>query len=394
MFPEPDTFLQRHSQTLIQLIHDAIREQGGWISFDRYMQMALYQPGLGYYTAGSERFGPQGDFVTAPTLGRLFAASLASQCKQVLALDGCDTIVEFGAGNGDLAANILLELAQSENSPGRYQIVETSPDLIARQQQRIAQLGNEHGDALIAGVEWLSTLPQAINGVVIANEVVDAMPFKRFELVAEDQAQEIGVIASQDGLRWSLGQEFSLPFSLPDCTSGYQSEWSPRSEAWVRSVGERLKKGVMLLIDYGFPEHEFYHPDRQQGTLMCHYRHHAHSDPFYWPGLQDITCHVNFSAVAQAGLDVGLELIGYNSQGEFLLACGLLNHMERQISEVASLPQEQQTRRQMEMSAEVKKLTLPHEMGELFKVIALGRNVNQALSGFRSANKSYRLLND
>jgi len=394
MFSDPDIFLQRHSQTLTQLIHDAIREQGGWISFEHYMQMALYQPGLGYYTAGSERFGSDGDFVTAPMLGQLFAASLASQCAQILDFDDCDTIVEFGAGNGDLAANILLNLARTGNLPDCYQIVETSPDLIARQQQRIKQLGFEKGDDLVACVEWLDTLPHEINGVVIGNEVVDAMPFKRFELGAEGQIREIGVVSSERGLEWGAGQEISLPFSLPDCEQGYQSEWSPLSEAWVRSVGEKLETGVMFLIDYGFPEHEFYHPDRQQGTLMCHYRHHAHSDPFYWPGLQDITCHVNFSALARAGLDVGMELIGYNSQGEFLLACGLLNHMERQMSEAAKLTQSQQTKIQMMMAAEVKKLTLPHEMGELFKVIALGRNVDQVLSGFRSANKNHRLLND
>lgn len=394
MFSEPDTFLQRHSQTLTHLIHDAVRERGGWIGFDHYMQMALYQPGLGYYTAGSERFGPNGDFVTAPMLGQLFAASLASQCAEILTLNDCDTIVEFGAGNGDLAANILLNLARSGNLPGHYQIVETSPDLIDRQQQRIKQLGIEQGDAVIDGVEWLDVLPQKINGVVIGNEVVDAMPFKRFEMLAEGETRELGVAANARGLEWCRGREITLPFSLPDCEPGYQSEWSPQSEAWVRSVGEKLEKGVLLLIDYGFPEHEFYHPDRQQGTLMCHYRHHAHSDPFLWPGLQDITCHINFSAVARAGLDVGMDLIGYNAQGDFLLACGLLKHMERQMTEVGGLTQEKQTQTQMAMAAEVKKLTMPHEMGELFKVIALGRKVDQVLSGFRNSNKSYRLLND
>ncbi len=382
--------MQRHSEELRHLIIDTIKERGGWIGFDQYMQMALYEPGLGYYAAGSQKFGAEGDFITAPLMGRLFGDSIAGQCAGVLEVQSCDSILEFGAGTGDLAAQILQYLAETRQLPDRYQIIETSAELKSRQEVRLRQLGDE----VISRVEWLDAIPQSISGVVIGNELIDAMPFKRFEIAENGQCMELGVTFKDEKLGWQRGLPVDLTVSLSGCREGYQSEWCPQAAAWLRTVAERVKCGLILLIDYGFPDYEFYHPDRQQGTLMCHYRHHAHSDPFFWPGLQDITSHVDFSALARTGLDADLELLGYCSQGEYLLSCGILEHLQKYIDPSTGNQGEDDLRQQLSLGAEVKKLTLPHEMGELFKVIAMGKGITDVPSGFARSNKRHRLLND
>ncbi|MBX2869677.1 MAG: SAM-dependent methyltransferase [Acidiferrobacterales bacterium] len=382
--------MRQHSDELRHLINETIDKHGGWIGFDQYMQMALYEPGLGYYAAGSQKFGVEGDFVTAPTIGQLFAYCIANQCEEVLKLEGCDSILEFGAGTGDLAAQILQNLAERNQLPNRYQIVETSADLRARQESCISELGSD----MSVRVEWLDTIPPSISGIVIANELIDAMPFKRFEIADGGQCVELGVTLKDQNLGWQRGSSLDLPDFFTECAQGYQSEWCPQAAAWVNTVAERLQRGLILLIDYGFPDFEFYHPDRDQGTLMCHYRHHAHSDPFFWPGLQDITSHVDFSALARAGKNAGLELLGYCTQGDFLISSGILECVQKRIEQSSNDEEEKQIHEQLSLAAEVKKLTLPHEMGELFKVMAMARGIQQIPNGFTRSNKRHRLLND
>ena len=390
MLADPDPQLQAQSSALSEQIRRATEQNGGWIGFDRYMELALYSPGLGYYAAGAEKFGCDGDFVTAPVIGEQFAECIAVQCEEILQLDGLDTIYEFGGGEGSLAATVLSFLSRIGTAPVNYFFVETSADLRDRQQQAITRLRQNQGDMLSTRVEWLDALPDALSGIVLGNEVLDAMPFGRFTVDRDGVPRELGVSWHRDGPCWSTSDR-ALPQSadLPLLASGYEGEWLQQAEAWVASIGERLDQGVLLLIDYGFPRGEFYHPDRNCGTLMCHYRHHAHGDPFFYPGLQDITCHVDFTAIARAGEAAGLNLLGYASQADFLLSCGLLERLaERQQRE------EPDDRVNLELAAEIKKLTMPHEMGELFKVIAMGRGVDGPLRGFLRANKMYRLVDD
>jgi len=369
--PDPSEEARAHSETLIERLRLDIAAAGGRIPFQQYMDTVLYAPGLGYYSAGSRKFGPEGDFVTAPEVSPLFSHCLARQCAQVLDQTG-GAILEFGAGTGTMAADILLQLERMQALPSSYYILELSADLQQRQRQTL-----EHKAAhLLPRVVWLQQLPQTFHGVILANEVLDAMPVHRLRL---EHGQWRELLVGWDGPR--LGWQ-AMPLEDAqvqqrleglDLPEPYTTEVCTRADAWVAQLGEILQSGLVLLIDYGFPRHEYYHPERSQGTLMCHYRHRAHADPFVYPGLQDITAHVDFTAVAEAALSAGLSVYGYTTQAMFLLATGL----EQAMDGVEDAEQ------QYRLAQQIKTLTLPSEMGELFKVMALGKGLADiTLMGF------------
>ncbi|CAH1213610.1 SAM-dependent methyltransferase, MidA family [Candidatus Nitrotoga sp. BS] len=379
--PLPSSEAQAHSDQLRDLIHQDIVRQGGWIPFSRFMELALYAPGMGYYSAGARKFGAAGDFVTAPEISSLFGRTLARQLVEIMA-QSTPHILELGAGSGKLAVDILSELEQLNSLPERYDILEVSTDLRERQ-QALLQARLPH---LINRVHWLDMLPDSISGVLVANEVLDALPV---HLVRWTDAYivERGVANEGENFVWqerlpenSMLREIAQQIKVPDDTL---SEVSLAARGLVSSLSERLNQGVLLFIDYGFGAREYYHPQRIQGTLMCHYRHHAHDDPFFLPGLQDITAHVDFTAVAEAAIDAGLHLYGYTTQAYFLINSGITGLLTETDSEnvLDYFP----------LSAQLQKLTSPAEMGELFKVIALGKGVNTPLCGFVSGDKS-RLL--
>ena len=385
--PVPDADAIAHSQKLIESIATEIEQQGGQISFERYMSMALYQPGLGYYASGSQKFGAGGDFVTAPQLSSLFSRCLARQCSEILnALPAGEArvLLEFGAGTGIMAADILLQLEELGTLPDSYYILEVSADLRQRQQ---ATLKNK-AVHLMDRVSWLDRLPdEGVSGVVLANEVLDAMPVHRF--YKEDQSVGEYYVTLQDSkFVWREGDFSSdtVRHKVSELTTGlpesYVSEINLAANAWIASISRWMKKGVVLVIDYGFPRNEYYHPQRNQGTLMCHYRHHSHENPFLYPGLQDITAHVDFSAVAEAADAAGLHIIGYTNQAFFLLA----NKVDSYLIDMDSNSPEY-----LQLAQQLKTLTMPGEMGELFKVIALGKNFDQELQGFALKDDRYRL---
>lgn len=373
--PQPDPAAQAASDALTALIRDEMTQTGGVIPFSRFMELALYAPGLGYYSGGSRKFGEGGDFITAPELSPLFSRCVARQCAQILeALSGGE-LLEFGAGSGVMAAEILAELERLERLPHHYFIVELSGELRQRQQQTI----NARLPHLIERVVWLDELPESFRGVILGNEVLDAMPVQRF-MVAEGRVREVGVT-------WREGKfaDVLLAQSTPAVTAavtalldeaglaeGYRSELNLAAQEWMATLAQLLEAGAILLIDYGFPRREYYHPQRSEGTLMCHYRHRAHGDPYRFIGLQDITAHVDFTAIAEAAYQHGLHVAGYTTQASFLLASGLL--------EMAAEPRD--TRAQMVCASQIKRLVQPEEMGELFKVLALTRGIDGPLLGF------------
>lgn len=382
--PTPSDAALAHSAQVTAHLHAAVADAGGWLSFARFMDLALYAPGLGYYAAGAHKFGAAGDFITAPEMTPLFGQALARQIAQVLTETGGD-VLEAGAGTGRLAADLLLALEQLGTLPERYCILDLSADLRQRQQATLAAAAPH----LLARVVWLDRLPDAWNGVIVGNELLDAMPV---HLVAwrADGIHERGVGLGEHGeFVWrerpaagellAAAQEIAAQCAIPP---GLASEIGLASRAWSAEWGRRLTRGAIVLIDYGFPRREFYHPQRAGGTLMCHYRHHAHPDPFYLPGLQDITAHVDFTSVIAAAHPAGLDLLGFASQGQFLLNCGILDLL-------AALPPD--SPEYIRAAGAVNKLVLPHEMGELFKVIALGRGIDGPLAGFARGDQSHRL---
>jgi len=382
--PEPDNEARVHSAALTERIRAEMEAHGGSIPFARFMEHALYAPGLGYYSAGLEKFGAAGDFVTAPELGSAFARCLARQVAEVLADVGTAAepadVLEAGAGSGALAADLLLELERLGHLPGRYFILELGTELRTRQASRL----RERAPHLLSRVTWLDALPNEFRGVIFGNELLDALPVERYRISPSGPVR-LAVEFADDRFRWheepadeSLRGRLA-PLAL---APGYESEVGFAAEGWVRSAAASLTRGMLLLIDYGFPRAEFYHPDRAAGTLMCHYRHRAHSNPLILVGLQDITAHVDFTAVAEAGIEAGLELLGYTSQAMFLLGCGLDEI-------VTGLPDDPYAR--LTLTNEIKKLTLPHEMGELFKVIALGRGLTTRPRGFAMQDRRGRL---
>jgi len=379
--PVPGQLAKSHSDALrSQIISEIVAH--GPMPFADYMQRALYAPGLGYYSAGSQKFGKTGDFVTAPEISSLFSQCVARQCEQVLSdIEGGD-ILELGAGSGVMALVILQELAQRQQLPQHYYILELSADLRDRQRR----LFQEKAPELASRVVWLDNLPKdKFRGIIVGNEVMDAMPVHKF--VYNDGLQEYYVAAEDDKLTWHLGEPSvpalkqtidDLEINLPN---GYETEINLLLKPWLSSLSDILAQGMILLIDYGFPRREYYHPDRNMGTLMCHYRHYAHTDPFLYPGIQDITAHVDFTAVASIAVENGLSVSGYTHQAGFLLACGI-DSMLPDIADVES---------HYNVAQQVKQLTLPHEMGELFKAIALTRNYHGDLLGFSLMNQLERL---
>ena len=379
--PLPGPEAQAHSQQLCELIHRDIALQGGWIPFSRFMELALYAPGLGYYSAGASKFGAAGDFITAPEISPLFGRTVARQLADIMALSA-PHILELGAGSGKLALDVLTELERLQQLPASYSILEVSADLRERQQALL----RERLPHLAERVQWLDALPSAISGAVIANEVLDALPVHLVRW-SDSLVFERGVMSKGSNFIWQerLPETPALPelaqqISVPD---DYLSEISLAARGLVSSLCERMSSGVMLFIDYGFGAREYYHPQRSSGTLMCHYRHHAHDDPFFLPGLQDITAHVDFTAIAESAIDHGANLLGYTSQAHFLINGGITDL----ISDISP----DNLREYIPLSAQIQKLTSPAEMGELFKVMAVGKGIDTPLRNFVVGDKS-RLL--
>lgn len=376
--PIPSDLAQRHSGKLIELIKNEIEKNKGAISFQRYMELALYSPSLGYYTAGSAKLGEEGDFITAPEISPLFSQSLANAIFP--ALNQEEVILEVGAGRGRMASDILLYLKEKNKLPKEYWILELSADLRERQKQTIAATIPDYLD----NVKWLDQLPENFSGIVLANELLDAMPVQLFQKNKND-INEVNVVWSENKFAFQLKSSFderlvhrvkNIEDELnTEFSSGYVSEINFVAEDWIKSISDSLQQGVIILVDYGFPRHEYYHVQRTQGTLMCHYRHRTHPDPFVYPGLQDITAHVDFTAMADAALEANLKVIGYTNQVSFLMGAGIL--------ELAKLNDgDENLEQQMEIASQVKKLTLPHEMGELFKVIGFSKNCETRLPAF------------
>ncbi len=379
--PIPSQPALAHSARLTRLIQDEIATSGGWISFARYMELALYAPGLGYYTAGSHKFGEAGDFVTAPELSSLFGHTLASQVQQIMA-QSTPHILELGAGSGKLAVDMLSELERLGCLPDRYSILEVSADLRERQQALVQQ----HLPHLADRVHWLDALPESFSGAMVANEVLDALPVHLVHW-HDSAVRERGVVVVDGRFAWqerdisgAALREVAQNLVVPD---DYISEICMAERGLIQSLASRLQQGALLFIDYGFGVREFYHPQRNKGTLMCHYRHHAHDDPFYLPGLQDITAHVNFTSIAECGIDAGLELLGYTNQAFFLINGG--------ITELLAQHTPENLREYLPLSGQLQKLTSPSEMGDLFKVIAMGRGITIPLTGFARGELSRAL---
>ncbi len=377
--PEPATEALTHSRQLTEVIRAEIDRQGGQVSFRDFMQLALYAPGLGYYLAGSRKLGAGGDFVTAPEISPLFSQCLARAIAPALHSLAEANILEVGAGSGVMAAQILRQLADLGQLPAHYYILELSGDLRERQAETIRQQVPECLSRLV----WLDALPEGLSAVVLGNEVLDAMPV---HLVSKQNGiwHELYVAWQGDRFVWQGGETSDARLSErmlgieekfgESFAEGYTTEVNLLAEDWLAGLSGSLQQGLVLLIDYGFPRHEYYHPQRGSGTLMCHYRHHAHGDPFYYPGLQDITAHVDFTAMAEAAYRSGFSIEGYTNQGNFLIGSGLTELFQQQPVE--------ELQPQMVMANQIKKLTLPHEMGELFKVLGLSKQLDVSLPGF------------
>ena len=393
--PLPESAAQQHHYTLANRIIEKIKLNNGAMTFDEFMQAALYEPGYGYYVSGQRKFGPDGDFVTAPEISAVFGQCLARQCTEILGnLDSEQQtldILEVGAGSGKLCfdlINELLKLNQSEKQrlPDHYYFLETSPDLQQRQQQLI----NDHFSECEIEFVWLENFPEQFNGIVLANELLDAMPVKRF--VIKDGIQECYVEYSDGEFKYISGPaspelknfvetlQTDLNYEFP---AGYNSEICFWYQPWLKSLAASLQTGVVLLIDYGYTQSEYYHPQRNQGTLICNYRHHAHDNPFVLFGLQDISAFVDFSSVANYAHAAGLNLAGYCPQAQFLIGCGL--------DEIAQSYLQTQPDDFLKIAQEIKQLTLPGEMGERFKVIGLCKNYEENLRGFHNFDQSHRL---
>ena len=409
--PEPSAAARAASEALTRLIAAEIAASNGWISFARYMELALYAPGLGYYSGGAHKFGGHrtgGDFLTAPELTPLFGRTLARQVAQILAASSPE-IIEAGAGSGRLAVDLLLALDALGCAPERYRILELSGELRARQQATLAERAPQLADR----VDWLDQLPERFSGCLLANEVLDAMPTHVLRWDdGHDEAPlpdvlECGVALADGRLAMAerpatgalLDAAMAVAAALP-VVGPYRGEINLAARAWVSELARRLETGALLLIDYGLPRHDLYHPQRDGGTLRCHYRHRLHDDPLWLPGLSDITSHVDFTAVAEAGFDAGLEVLGYTSQAGFLMNCGIGELLEGTRVGAGGTASERDTvpgaagditAAELRQRGAVNVLISPNEMGELFKVIALGRGVPEPLLGFVRGDRTHAL---
>ena len=377
--PEPDATARAHGERVVAHLREAIADAGGALPFDRFMELALYAPGLGYYSAGARRFGRDGDFVTAPELSPLFGRCLAAQAVEVLEALGGGELLELGAGRGTLATDLLEALADAGRLPERYLILELSGALREEQQAMLAR----RVPHLLNRVQWLDALPaDGFRGLVFGNEVADALPVSRFRIGADGVVEEAYVTTAGDGFAWAwqpAGPELvagvaAIRSEVGPLSPGYTSELCLRLAPWVATLAAPLAAGALLLIDYGYPRREYYLPERADGTLRCHYRQRAHGDPLRLAGLQDITAHVDFTALAEAGHAAGLAVAGYTTQAHFLLGCGLDGLLAE------SDPND--TAAHLALMQQVRALTLPGEMGERFQALALTRGLDRPLRGF------------
>jgi len=374
--PSPDATARDASHALVGRIATELRTHDNWLPFARYMELALYEPQLGYYAAGAAQLGRSGDFVTAPELSPLFGRSLARQLAALLRPG--DAVLEFGAGSGALAAQLCDELAALGAGAPPYLILETSRGLRERQRGRLG-----------SRAQWIDRLPERFHGVMLANEVADAMPVHALAWT-RDGIAERGVCVNEGRLAWCernaegavAARAREIEIELPP-SGRYESELALAAPAWLRALGAALERGAILVIDYGFPRREYYHPQRSMGTLMCHYRHRAHGNPFLYPGLQDITAHVDFSALARAADESGLEVLGYAGLAQFLVNCG--------IADILGAEDATDVARYAPLAASAQLLLSPAEMGELFKVLAVGRGIDEPLPGFRQGDRSHTL---
>lgn len=379
-FPVPPAEAIALSEVLGRTIRAEIEARGGWLPFERFMELALYAPGLGYYSAGSTKLGDAGDFVTAPELTPLFGRCIARQLDEFLQ-EGFDHVLEIGGGSGALASQILQAHAHAGLLPRRYSILEVSAELRERQREHIAATVPD----LAGRVDWVDALPSGGRLLVIGNEVLDAMPTNLVR-VSRGVVEELGVVIGAAGAsferrhRPAAGELLAAAQALvlPD---GYETEINLRARAFVRSLGAVIESGMALLIDYGYTGAEYYHPQRSRGTLMCHYRHRAHEDPLILTGLQDITAHVDFTAIADAALEGGMDVLGYTTQAQFLVNCG--------ITEMLAEADPTDLRAYVPLAGQAQKLLSPSEMGERFKVIALGKNVSHPLLGFARGDRTH-----
>lgn len=386
-FPEPSLEVKAHSQTLKRRIQEDIRNNGGKITFSDFMNHALYAPGLGYYSAGLKKFGREGDFITAPEISPLFSQCVALQCIHIMKQMAVNTILEVGAGSGIMAIEFMLEMERQSELPEQYLILELSADLRDRQQRAIkARIPH-----LFDRFNWLDQLPEKpFSGIVLANELLDAMPVHLLKLQQENTYERFVSLDEKDDFIWQ--DDTPVNSRLLDAAKAIRHTQSPllhlvdnpekdyiteinlQAVDWVRSIADRLENGAILLVDYGYTAREYYHPQRTMGTLMCHYQHHRHDDPFYLPGMQDITAHVDFSAIAQAATDSHLHVCGFTTQAHFLMAGGMVDlTKDLDPNDVAHFAN---------VAREIKLLTLPEEMGELFKVILLATDKTLSLPAF------------
>ena len=379
--PYPDTSAEHASLALQEQIANEIQSHNNWISFNDYMQMALFTPSLGYYTGGSHKIGSAGDFVTAPSMTPLFGLTLARQLAPLLQ-QTAGNVYEFGAGTGELAVSLLAGLP--ETALQHYYIMDVSPELKQRQLELIQKQLPQHADKVV----FLDSLPEEFDGVIIGNEVLDAMPCEVVRWT-EQGTEQMGVSIVDDRFTWSsrpVNDERILAEALriqPDKLP-FTSELHLNQSAFIATLAQRIQRGAIIMIDYGFDEAQYYHPQRSMGTLIGHYRHHVVDDPFFWPGLMDLTCHVNFTAMAQAAVDNDLDLIGYTSQAHFLFNLGITEVLLNEHPDVNS-------KEYLQAAAAMQKLVAPHEMGELFKVMAMGKNVDVDWQGFAVGDWCHKL---
>lgn len=382
--PTPSADALSHSDALMRQLRRSIEDAGGWISFANYMEQALYSPGLGYYSGGSRKFGADGDFITAPEISQLFGAALAAQAAQVMSLSVAH-LIEVGAGTGALAADLLKTLEARGQLPERYDILELSGELRERQAKTL----RARVPHLVDRVSWLDALPERFAGCVIANEVLDVMPVHCL-VWRDNTCLERGVALDGEMLAWAerpldshlQAAVSQLPIRAPE-NGEYASEICLASRAWLAEWGRILERGALLLIDYGYPRAEYYLPTRSTGTLQCYYRHRAHTDLFRWPGLNDITAFVDFTSSAEAAYESGLDVLGYTTQASFLVNCGVLELLaQRGPSDSADY---------LRAARALQRLIGPHEMGELFKVLAVGKALEEPLLGFARGDRTHAL---
>lgn len=387
--PSPSEEAQQKSLSLQQKIRQMLKRHG-MMPFPRFMEMALYTPGLGYYASGLPKIGQQGDFITAPEVSPIFSRCLARQTAQVLETLKTPNVIEFGAGKGTMAKDLLLELDAINQPVEHYYIIELSADLRARQQETLQALP----DTIFNKVVWLDQLPKdPLQGVVLANEVLDAMPVERLRL--EDEQSLRGYVTfNEDKQRFEWDYHPITDTNLQKASNailnligtpsprGYETEINLNIHPWLQSLADFLSQGAVFLIDYGYSRKEYYQPSRHMGTLRCHYQHRAHGDPFFYPGLQDITAHVDFTSVAESGFDTGFKVAGYTTQAHFLMGSGLLEMSGDPTADITE---------SLKIAQQIKTLTLPDEMGESFKVIALTKDIDLSLIGFKLRDLRHQL---